>query len=305
VRRQQDDDTTLFFWLTDPQIVHAVRTRRVLWMMFESTRLPRPWIAQLEDYDQVWVSSSWGRDVLRANGFSGDVAVVAGGVNDRIFSPGPTRPDYQPGKRRLRVLMVGKYERRKGYDVALQALARLAREIPLTLVAKPDFFMFPDRVSQFRRAAELGGIELELVSGVLSSSSLAEVYRSGDVFLFPSRAEGFGLPCIEALACGLPTVVTNYSGQGSFLSAIRGLFREISFQMVPLVDQDYSMFYQAAYGQESLGEWAEPSVDSIVEGLLDVASDYQEWQRRALEASTTIREQFCWNRVARNSLPYL
>jgi glycosyltransferase involved in cell wall biosynthesis len=305
VRRQHPDDTTVFFWLTDPKILASVRTRRALWMMFESTRLPSAWIAHLAHYHQVWVSSGWGHDVLRANGYSGDVRVLAAGVNAQIFVPRDREPVWEPGKRSLRILMVGKLERRKGYDIALEALARLSKQIKLTLVAKADYFMFPDRAAQLGRVAESMGVECELVSGKLTSAALAQLYRSCDLFLFPSRAEGFGLPCIEALASGLPTMAVHYSGPSVFLDAIAGLFREIRFEMVPLVDDDYSRFYRSAYGQEPLGEWAEPSVDSIVEGVLAMASDYPAWLERARKAASIIRDQFDWQRVARNSLPYL
>lgn len=305
VRRLQPDDTTVFFWLTDPKLLSSVRTRRVLWMMFESNRLPSVWIAQLAQYHQVWVSSGWGHDVLRANGYPGDVKVLAAGVNTDIFVPRDSESVWRPGERGLRILMVGKFEKRKGYDVALQALERLSKQIKLTLVAKADFFMFPERAGQLKQMAASMGIECELVSGRLSSVALAQLYRSCDMFLFPSRAEGFGLPCIEALASGLPTIAVPYSGPTAFLGAIAGLFREIRYEMVPLVDDDYSMFYRSAYGQEPLGEWAEPSADSIVEGVLALASDYPAWLARAGKAASIIREQFSWQRVAGNSLPYL
>lgn len=302
VRHQRPDDTTVFFWLYDPKVLEQIKTRLVLWMMFESTRLPSAWIARLSYFDQVWVSSRWGHDVLRANGFSGEVNVLAAGINPATFVPRDLEPAWAPGLRKLRVLMVGKLERRKGYDVALYALARLSKELPVTLVAKADYFMFPERARQLGTVAQSMGLDCELVSGKFSTEALAHLYRSGDLFLFPSRAEGFGLPCIEALASGLPTLATGYSGQTSFLDTIPGLYCEIRFDMAPLVDDDYAGFYRGIYGQEPFGEWAEPSPDSVVEGIRAIAADYPGWLQRAREAASVIRDRFSWQQVAQNSL---
>jgi glycosyltransferase involved in cell wall biosynthesis len=305
VRRAEPADSTLFFWQTNPNILQKIGSRRLLWFMFESTRLPRAWIEGLRHYDAVWVSSGWAREVLRSNGYQGTIQVVAAGVSADRFAPNDSSAPWEAGTRRLRVLMVGKFEKRKGYDVALQALARVSKQVPLTLVAKPDYFIFPERAGELRRMAESMGVECELVSGLLSTEALAGLYRSCDLFLFPSRAEGFGLPCIEALACGLPTLATRYSGQSVFLDAVGGLYREIRYDMAPLVDDDYAGFYGAAYGQEPLGEWAEPSVDSIVEGVRDIASDHAAWIERGRRAAGIIRERFGWKRVAEISLPHL
>src|ERR1019366_4544938 len=47
---------------------------------------------------------------------------------------------------------------------------------------------------------------------------MPRLYASADCFVLPTRGEGFGLPAIEAGACGLPVITTNYSGQTDFLT---------------------------------------------------------------------------------------
>jgi len=52
----------------------------------------------------------------------------------------------------------------------------------------------------------------------LSREGLAEEYRGADAFVLASRGEGWCLPCVEAMASGLPTLTTNYSGPAAYLT---------------------------------------------------------------------------------------
>ena len=50
----------------------------------------------------------------------------------------------------------------------------------------------------------------------ISDDSLGSLYRSADCFVLPTRGEGWGLPILEAMACGLPVIATDWSGQTEF-----------------------------------------------------------------------------------------
>jgi glycosyltransferase involved in cell wall biosynthesis len=66
------------------------------------------------------------------------------------------------------------------------------------------------------RAVQLVGGELTLASlghgglGYVSDSDLPALYRGAEVFAYPSRFEGFGMPVLEAMACGVPCVVSSH-----------------------------------------------------------------------------------------------
>lgn len=57
------------------------------------------------------------------------------------------------------------------------------------------------------------------LSGRIADTSLAEAYSAGDVLLATSMGEGFGIPVIEAQACGLPVIVTDFSAQPELVGA--------------------------------------------------------------------------------------
>jgi glycosyltransferase involved in cell wall biosynthesis len=100
------------------------------------------------------------------------------------------------------VLYVGTIDRRKDYPTLLAALERLGPEIHLvvagTLIAgRTDF---PERV------ARLGLGDRVRVLGYVPERDLPGLYRGAAVFVYPSFYEGFGLPVLEAMACGTPVV---------------------------------------------------------------------------------------------------
>jgi glycosyltransferase involved in cell wall biosynthesis len=94
-------------------------------------------------------------------------------------------------------------EPRKGLDVLLAAMARPeVRDVPLLVVGQPGW----GSVDVARQAEELGlGSRVRLV-GRLGDADLAVVLQRASVLVAPSRAEGFGLPVLEAMAAGVPVV---------------------------------------------------------------------------------------------------
>ncbi len=102
------------------------------------------------------------------------------------------------------VLAVGTLEPRKGLDALIAAMGRPeAPDIPL-LIAGPDGW---GDVSVERLRDEAGLSEDRVRAlGRLSDEDLAVAMRRATVFVFPSRAEGFGLPVVEAFALGTPVI---------------------------------------------------------------------------------------------------
>ncbi len=86
----------------------------------------------------------------------------------------------------------------------LQAVRLLRTEFPqLRLVLFGAGLLTPEREARFE--AELDALQVRehvVRPGVISDALLKQIYRRADVFVFPSLYEGFGLPVLEALACG-------------------------------------------------------------------------------------------------------
>ena len=100
------------------------------------------------------------------------------------------------------VLSVGSIEPRKNTMLALKALHHLPDDISLVLVGRHT--AYTDKLIQYARANGLGH-RLHILHGV-PDTDLPALYAGAECFVYPSVYEGFGIPIIEAISCGLPVV---------------------------------------------------------------------------------------------------
>ena len=143
------------------------------------------------------------------------LAVAYHGVDPR-FCPGDvtaarTRLEDAFGLRGRYVLFLGKIEARKNIARLLEAFAALRadghRDLTLVLAGRRHWGM--QDIDQ--RIARLGLDGAVLETGYVPDTLVVDLYRAAEVMVFPSLWEGFGLPLIEAMACGTPVVTSNAS----------------------------------------------------------------------------------------------
>jgi glycosyltransferase involved in cell wall biosynthesis len=157
------------------------------------------------------------------------VHVVHNGVSSR-FRPAAASPAGPPAfsaARPARLLYVGRADPYKNLVGLVRALALLRPMYPfpveLTAVGPRD-----DRYPEAPLLAqELGVADMIRWSGYLDDDRLLAAYRAADLLVQPSRYEGFGLPVIEAMACGVPVVCSR-----------AGSLPEVAGDAAVLVDPD-------------------------------------------------------------------
>lgn len=155
----------------------------------------------------VTVSETSRRDIIETYRLPEDrVVAIPNGVST-IFRPDAgTAWEAYHGDRALRVLAVGTLQPRKNLLRLMDALAIVGRDVQIQLrVVGPD----GHQAAQIRERLA-SSVRTEIV-GWIDDDALAAEYRHADVFVYPSIYEGFGLPVVEAMACGTP-VVTSTGG---------------------------------------------------------------------------------------------
>lgn len=145
------------------------------------------------------------RDILRAldPGADARVHVVPEAASPR-HTPGGAPPE--PGV----ILFVGRRDPYKNLRGLIAAFARLAPGLPrarLRIVSAPDP-RYPEAEAEVRRLGLEGRVEW---AGYVATDALLDAYRAASVFVLPSLYEGFGLPVLEAMACGTPVICTDVS----------------------------------------------------------------------------------------------
>ena len=151
-------------------------------------------------------------DVVSTLGVPADrVDVVPHGV-DASFRP---LDEHAPAGRALTdyglthpfALYVGELSARKNLERLIEAAERLASSIPLMIALVGPMGRGAGRLRTRIAASPLRS--RIRVMGYVPPSDLIALYRAADVFVYPSLYEGFGLPVLEAMACGTPVVISD------------------------------------------------------------------------------------------------
>ena len=298
--RSQPDDINISF--VAMHIHGHFRGTNIQWLVFESNRIPEGVLSAALGADQVWVPSEWGRGILLDHGVNHRrVTVVPEGVDGYRFHNHGRQP-WTP-KRPFRFLTVGKYEHRKSIDETLEAFAQVHANRPdLELVIKSNYFTNRDQKLQAlqRKISSLGLNNVTLLWGDMNADELADLYRGCDTFILPSKAEGWGLPLIEAVASGMPVITTMYSGHTEFLNHARSSVLPVDYVMADIDCPEYRGYYPDSKNQ--WGSWARPDVYAISACLQAACREVDSLYKAAQKNSQTIRQRFSWANSAEKAL---
>ena len=165
----------------------------------------------------------------------------------------------------FKILFVGSFGFRKGAEYILKALSILGeKNIPYRFVLVGSCKGFEDVVSQYPE------LNIEFVGNVIYDE-LRSYYANSDVFLFPSLSEGSTRAGMEAMAAGLPVIVTDNCGL-PVQNNINGI-------VVPIKNEI-----------------------AIVDSLCFLYSSIEKRTQYGVEAKLTIKEQYTWNHYSENLL---
>lgn len=271
--------------------------------MFETDSLPPDWVTRANDMDEIWVPSSFNIDTFRRAGVNVPTYLIPSGVDAGTFTPG-LRPLNIPGTKGTVFLSVFEWSYRKGWDVLLRSWWQAftpSDDVTLVLRTFPRDQWDVDNAERHINSEidaylhDQLGVEREAVAPIvvlgrqISTADLPRLYASADAYVLPSRGEGWGRPYLEAMACGIPTVGTGWSGNCDFMNDENSLLVRVD-RMVPVgVEMDVA-FYRGH-------QWAEPSADHLTQILRDLAGDHQLRRRLGASARRSVEQRWQWRTV--------
>lgn len=277
----------------------AVRWRRpeqsayVGLTMFETTRMPAHWVGPCNRMDEVWVPSRFNVETFAEAGVHPDrLRRVGFGIDARLYNPDDIVPAEIAGRRSFMFLSVFQWHARKGWRVLVESFGRaFTRQDDVCLVIKTSPARRGDPSAEEQMNGFLSSIGLSreacapiiLIEDSLGEEDMRRLYRAADAFCLPTRGEGWGIPFMEAMAMGLPTIGTRWSGHldfmtddNSYLVDIRGLID---------VEEDMIRFNPEYAGLR----YADPDPEHLTHFMRRVFEDRDAARRIGLKAREDIR----------------
>ncbi|MSO40716.1 MAG: glycosyltransferase [Solirubrobacterales bacterium] len=258
--------------------------------MFETDRLPEGWALLLAERDAVWVPSRHTRDVFAAAGVPESKLSILGETLDfERFKPGAAEPlELDAPDGHFVFLSNFDFSERKGWRQLLQAWARaFDANDPVCLVLKTlsvarwDEDYVRERIRHYVEG-KLGNdadrlAPIVIRSERMSAADVPRLYAGADAYVSPSRGEAWGRTYMEAMAMGLPTVGSDWSGNLDFMDGEDCWL--VPGELVPVAG-DAEVVDELYRGHR----WFEADVDSLAEALREIASDPAAARARAAPA---------------------
>jgi len=264
-------------------------------LVYETTAAPKAWADKAnETLDILFLPNELNRKIFIDAGVKPEIIrIVPHGFNPEVFGcrvsgmgfrKDETRNPKPETRNCFTYLTVAMPQRRKGIDVLLAAFEKaFAGKKDIELVIK-----FPYAPGRSKYDLRMPGLpeNVRLITAEYTEEQMADLYRAADAFVLPSRAEGFGLVYLEALACGIPVIATGWGGQTEFLNDKNSLL--IDYKPAPASGIQYD-------NETGGGLMAEPSVDDLVDKMRHM---YNSYEKEAAKMEKLDLSKFHWRNIA-------
>lgn len=273
-------------------------------VFYEVPQLSAEVLDRARKFPLIICGSTWNERILRAYGLT-NVTTVIQGIDPTLFHPAPRQGVLSD---RFMVFSGGKLELRKGQDLVMAGFSRFAKRHPEALLVtawhspwpqlaktldmsrRAEPLAFNDKgkpdLAAWARANGLGDTQF-LDLGSVPNALMPPILREMDVALFPNRSEGgTNLVAMEAMACGVPTI----------LSANTGHMDLIDGQNCYTLDIQRSVAGDGA-GVGDVPGWGESTVEEIDDKLERAWRDRNEARRRGERGAAKLAG-YSWARTA-------
>lgn len=260
----------------------------IAYCVTESTKLEKTFKKTLQKFHQIWVATNWQKQCYISQGLEeSKIKVVNEGVNSELFKPSTKSVINN----RFSFIVVGRWEYRKSTQQIVETFMKTfdsTEPVDLILLTDNTFGDNNKFTTDILKQLNIEDFRIKTYSH-LDIKDYINKLQTSNVFISCSRSEGWNLPLIEAMACGIPSIYSDCSGQLEFTKD----------KGIPV----------KVLGEKSTdtgnGNYYEPDFNDLSIKMRLVKSNYESFLSKAKEESKTIREQFDWKVCAKKAYDIL
>jgi len=259
--------------LANPYKIDLKPGEKVIYMStFEADKLPDEFIGPANKAVAIIVPDIWVKNVFINSGVTVPIYIIPEGVTDNtVWHPEPKPFTFLH-------FDATSYANRKGGDMVLDAFisvfGNMQDKVKLIMKGRNHHVASPKKYNN-----------VEYIFEDYNQAQMDDLWKKTNCFVFPSRGEGFGLPPLEAMAHGIPTIVTRGSAMETF-----------SYYAIPLnVIGKITATYD---GYTNFGKWDKPDSLKLRELMLMVYQNYEKEKRNAEFNSSIIWQDYNFSNIA-------
>ena len=273
---------------------------KIGYTVHETSRVVTEWSDYMNKMDEIWTSSNFAKEVFINSGVEKEIYVVPHGVDRTIFNSRVKKAKLNISDDTFKFLSIFQWIPRKGPDKLLKAYYQeFSPDENVCLIIKT--FGYKEGLTEARRIhRKIANIQSELqienapyvalLFDFLETRQMARLIRSADVFVLPSRGEAWGMPYLEAMSCGLPTIGTKWGGQMDFMNHNNSLLVEVD-ELSVVTGMPAPWFTPDQ-------RWAEPCIVDLREKMRRIYED-KNLRKRLSRAGIATAKEWPWSRGAK------
>lgn len=271
----------------------STKAKNVGFTMWESSQLPDIWVKTCNEMDAIFVPCNWNRQVFIDSGVNVPVYVVQPGIAPEDIP----EINNKKGGGCFTFYSIFQWTERKNPEGLVKAYLSEFRgcgdvELVLKTYRHPripnNAHFFTEEIERIRRQMNIPPNELPKISVITQFLSTEEIYSlhaGADCFVLPHRAEGWGMPHMEAMSFGNPVIATRFSGNVDFMNDENSYL--VDCGMTPCINMDwYVKWFNGSMW------WAEADLGSLAKHMRDVYENREKAREVGLSGRRHIIENF-------------
>lgn len=263
---------------------------RIGYTMFEFDKLPdvtehnSDWVADCNTLTRLWVPSKHSADLFRNSGVTVPIDIVHQGVDPKLYSY------YERPKRKtFTFLQLGTLTIRKNPGALISAFLNLFKD-------NPDVRLVLKTQSGTLAHVQMPYSNIKIIDKLTSVEETIQLYREADAFVFPSKGEGFGLPPVEAMATGLPTIFAANTGMLEYAN------EEYNY---PVSCPKKSKVLRSPKEWGDVGNWWEVDLHELMEKMQYVYDHRNEAYEKGKKSADWVKKNWTYDNTAQRMITIL